>query len=93
MYASVRGSLLHTYTQHTHKMMAHPLDAQIRAMLPPNIANKMPHTNIEPIPEKPMVPTPEYLAQLLKDKNTLPMVPNMFIHVERVLDEGKFFLL
>lgn len=71
-------------------MMAHPLDAQIRAMLPPNIANKMPPTTQENVLEKPMAPTPEYLAQLLKDKNTLPMVPNMFIHVERVLEAGKF---
>lgn len=74
-------------------MMAHPqLDAQIRAMLPPHIANKM-QTMMPPeqiVTEQPRLPTPEYLAQLLKDKNSLPMVPNMFLHVERVLDEGKF---
>ena len=31
--------------------------------------------------------TPEYLAQLLKDRRQLAAVPNMFFHVERLLDQ------
>lgn len=31
--------------------------------------------------------TPEYLAQLLKDKKQIQAFPNVFIHVERILDE------
>lgn len=31
---------------------------------------------------------PEYLAQLLKDKRQLSALPNLFIHVERLLDQG-----
>ncbi|CAF0814622.1 unnamed protein product [Brachionus calyciflorus] len=31
--------------------------------------------------------TAEYLAQLLKDKNQLAAFPNVFIHLERILDE------
>ncbi|CAF1035956.1 unnamed protein product [Didymodactylos carnosus] len=30
---------------------------------------------------------PEYLSQLLKDKRQLAAVPNMFIHIERLLDQ------
>ena len=30
----------------------------------------------------------EYLAQLLKDKKQLAAFPNVFIHLERLLDEG-----
>ena len=33
---------------------------------------------------------PEYLAQLMKDKRQLAAVPNMFIHIERLLDLGKY---
>ena len=32
--------------------------------------------------------TPEYLAQLLKDRKQIQAFPNVFIHVERLLDEG-----
>jgi hypothetical protein len=31
---------------------------------------------------------PEYLSQLLKDKRQLAAVPNMFMHIERLLDQG-----
>lgn len=31
----------------------------------------------------------DYLAQLLKDKKQLAAFPSVFIHVERLLDEGK----
>lgn len=30
----------------------------------------------------------EYLAQLLSDKKQLQIFPNIFIHVEKILDEG-----
>jgi hypothetical protein len=32
--------------------------------------------------------TSEYLGQLIKDKNQLAAFPNVFIHLERLLDEG-----
>lgn len=32
--------------------------------------------------------TTEYLAQLLKDKKQIAAFPNVFIHLERLLDEG-----
>lgn len=32
----------------------------------------------------------DYLAQLIKDKKQLAAFPNVFLHVERILDEGKF---
>ena len=31
----------------------------------------------------------DYLAQLLKDKKQLAAFPNVFLHVERLLDDGK----
>lgn len=34
---------------------------------------------------------PEYLAQLLKDKKQIQAFPNVFIHLEKLLDEGKFW--
>lgn len=34
----------------------------------------------------------DYLAQLLKDRKQLAAFPNVFIHVERLLDEGKRFV-
>lgn len=33
----------------------------------------------------------DYLAQLLKDRKQLAAFPNVFNHVERLLDEGKYF--
>lgn len=35
------------------------------------------------------IQTTEYLAQLLKDKKQLAAFPNVFTHLERLLDEGK----
>lgn len=35
--------------------------------------------------------TPEYLSQLLKDKKQLQAFPNVFVHMERLLDDGKYF--
>lgn len=35
--------------------------------------------------------TTEYLAQLLKDKKQLAAFPNVFIHLERILDEGNAY--
>ena len=31
----------------------------------------------------------DYLAQLLKDRKQLAAFPNVFVHVERLLDEGE----
>ena len=31
----------------------------------------------------------DYLAQLLKDKKQLAAFPNVFVHMERLLDDGK----
>lgn len=31
----------------------------------------------------------DYLAQLLKDRKQVTAFPNVFIHVERLIDEGK----
>lgn len=46
--------------------------------------------NMEDNTEKIKMPsTPEYLAQLLKDRKSLEYVPNVFIHTERLLDEGE----
>ncbi len=33
--------------------------------------------------------SPEYLAQLLKDKKQIQAFPNVFVHLERLLDEGE----
>lgn len=35
----------------------------------------------------------DYLAQLMKDKEQLAAFPNVFIHLDRLLDEGLCFLL
>ena len=35
----------------------------------------------------------DYLAQLLKDKKQLAAFPNVFLHVERLLDDGKTFVM
>lgn len=37
--------------------------------------------------------TPEYLAQLLKDKKQIQALPNVFVHAEKLLDEGKLFIV
>ena len=34
----------------------------------------------------------EYLAQLLNDKKQLQVLPNVFVHVEKILDEGRAWL-
>lgn len=31
----------------------------------------------------------DYLAQLLKDKKQMAAFPNVFLHMERLLDDGK----
>jgi len=35
----------------------------------------------------------EYLAQLLNDKKQLQALPNVFVHVEKILDEGRAWFL
>lgn len=37
--------------------------------------------------------TAEYLAQLLKDKKQIAAFPNVFLHLERLLDEGNNTIL
>ena len=32
--------------------------------------------------------SPEYLVQLLNDKKKLQALPHVFMHVEKILDEG-----
>ncbi|XP_006821174.1 KH domain-containing RNA-binding protein QKI-like, partial [Saccoglossus kowalevskii] len=40
------------------------------------------------MPEKEKIEsTPEYLAQLLKDKKTIATMPSLFQHAERLLDD------
>lgn len=34
----------------------------------------------------------DYLAQLLKDRKQLAALPNVFTHLERLLDEGEFWV-
>ena len=34
-----------------------------------------------------------YLKQLLADKRTAAQMPGVFLHMERLLDDGKFFFL
>ena len=36
--------------------------------------------------------TSEYLNQLLKDKTTISKMPKIFLHLERLLDEGECYL-
>ena len=48
-----------------------------------------PQFNMAPETTKEERNTPEYLAQLLKDKKQIQAFPNVFIHLERLLDEGK----
>jgi len=35
----------------------------------------------------------DYLAQLIKDKKQLALFPNLFLHLERILDEGELSIL
>jgi len=35
----------------------------------------------------------DYLAQLIKDKKQLAIFPNLFLHLDRILDEGKFAII
>lgn len=35
-----------------------------------------------------MQSTADYLAQLLKDRKSLAAFPNIFLHIERLLDDG-----
>ena len=37
--------------------------------------------------------TVDYLTQLLKDKKQLAAFPNVFIHLERLVDDGELFVI
>ena len=49
--------------------------------------------HIHPAPDNSQQQSPQsiadYLAQLLKDRKQLAALPNVFTHLERLLDEGK----
>lgn len=51
------------------------------------------NNQINPNPAKKMVPdeltATEYLNQLLQDKTTVSKMPKIFLHSERLLDEGE----
>jgi len=51
--------------------------------LSPITSSSPPITQTDPS----LTDNPEYLAQLLKDKRQLAAVPNMFMHIERLLDQ------
>ena len=36
------------------------------------------------------IKSPEYLAQLLSDKKQMQAFPNVFLHAEKLLDEGVY---
>ncbi|XP_078698660.1 KH domain-containing RNA-binding protein QKI-like isoform X13 [Branchiostoma floridae x Branchiostoma belcheri] len=52
-----------------------------------HIGNSVPHGSNMTKPAEPDPSSVEYLAQLIKDKQAIAMVPNMFRHLERLLDE------
>jgi len=51
--------------------------------LSPLTSTSPPATQTDPA----LTENPEYLSQLLKDKRQLAAVPNMFMHIERLLDQ------
>jgi len=51
--------------------------------LSPLTSTSPPSTQTDPS----LTDNPEYLSQLLKDKRQLAAVPNMFMHIERLLDQ------
>lgn len=51
--------------------------------LSPLTSSSPPATQTDPS----LTDNPEYLAQLLKDRRQLAAVPNMFMHIERLLDQ------
>lgn len=52
-------------------------------VLSPLTSNSPPATQTDPS----LTDNPEYLSQLLKDRRQLAAVPNMFMHLERLLDQ------
>ncbi|CAF1268323.1 unnamed protein product [Adineta ricciae] len=52
-------------------------------VLSPLTSTSPPATQTDPS----LADNPEYLSQLLKDKRQLAAVPNMFMHIERLLDQ------
>lgn len=47
-------------------------------------------TNQDNNPQQSPQSIADYLAQLLKDRKQLAALPNVFTHLERLLDEGKW---
>lgn len=54
-------------------------------------------SHIDPSQHQPQLQSPQsiadYLAQLLKDRKQLAALPNVFTHLERLLDEGMYLRL
>jgi protein quaking len=61
----------------------HTVPSSISPTLSPLTSTSPPATQTDPS----LTDNPEYLSQLLKDKRQLAAVPNMFIHIERLLDQ------
>lgn len=55
-----------------------------------SVATGLPHNKMGTETDKGDRNTPEYLAQLLKDKKQIAAFPNVFIHMERLLDDGEY---
>ncbi|XP_033126267.1 protein quaking-B-like [Anneissia japonica] len=53
----------------------------------PNMINTTPKTPDETETKLNLPSTPEYLAQLYKDRSSFELFPNMFIHASRLIDE------
>ncbi|CAF3440035.1 unnamed protein product [Rotaria sp. Silwood1] len=61
-----------------------PAPTSASPSLSPLTSSSPPSTQTDPS----LTDNPEYLSQLLKDKRQLAAVPNMFMHIERLLDQG-----
>ncbi|CAF3457415.1 unnamed protein product, partial [Rotaria socialis] len=60
-----------------------PVPTSASPALSPLNSTSPPSTQTDPS----LADNPEYLSQLLKDKRQLAAVPNMFMHIERLLDQ------
>ncbi|CAF1113027.1 unnamed protein product [Rotaria sordida] len=60
-----------------------PVPTSTSPALSPLTSASPPSTQTDPS----LTDNPEYLSQLLKDKRQLAAVPNMFMHIERLLDQ------
>lgn len=56
------------------------------------MTNQMLHTDHSQQMQSPQS-IADYLAQLLKDRKQLAALPNVFTHLERLLDEGELLIM